>query len=65
MILRCGKCDAYLGESTVELVYVDHVDHSRETKVEPPRDLRACKCGAVNVYIPRADLDGTRVYVVR
>lgn len=64
--LRCGNCDWWLGESTVELVYIEHVARGPETSVATPRDLRLCQnCRRVNVFIARLDLDTTSVGAVR
>jgi hypothetical protein len=57
MELRCGKCNYWLGESTVPLVNLGTVAKSSEAVVKPPRDLRVCKsCGSVNVLVARKDL---------
>ena len=58
--LRCGNCGHWLGETPTELVLVEHVTRSSDTKVGAPRDLRLCaSCNRVNVFVARASLDGT------
>ena len=57
--IRCGNCTHWLGESSVPLVFVAHVQKGEEPGVERPRDLRLCKsCGSVNVFVSRNDLAG-------
>lgn len=55
--VRCGNCSHWLGESSVPLVYVEHVRRGSEARVSAPRDLRLCKsCGRVNVFVARDHL---------
>ena len=57
--VRCGNCGHWIGEAPDDLVLVEHVKRSSDTKVGPPRDLRICaSCNRVNVFIARASLDG-------
>jgi hypothetical protein len=67
--IECGNCKTWLGESVVDLVFVEHVEKGVESVselgVRPPRDLRLCKsCDRVNVFIPRAELDQRRAAVI-
>lgn len=56
--LRCGTCNYWIGESAIDLVRVEVVDRSAETRVATPRDLRVCKsCGGVNVFVSKDALD--------
>lgn len=64
--LRCRNCKWWLGESAVDLVYVEHVERGSESTVAAPRDLRLCQnCRRVNVFISRKDLDRTSALAVR
>lgn len=56
--LRCGNCNHWLGESPVELVFVETVERGPDARIASPRDLRLCKsCGRVNVFVARDALD--------
>ena len=64
--LRCKNCDWWLGEATVDLVYIEHVARGTDSIVATPRDLRLCQnCRRVNVFIPRGDLDTMSISAVR
>lgn len=57
--VRCGNCGHWIGEAPAELILVEHVKRSGDTKVEAPRDLRICRgCGRVNVFVALSSLDG-------